>query len=716
MAANRLSKRLKGAANEHLRQICDMSPQNQTSKPQGLVKKHNCLIREPKTVTSFVGADSLPRPSNKKPQNSDTSMLFASSGLTGHNLSLEKMSKFRQKKKRSLVASTRSSNTASRTQSLQVNLEPQEQRRSDSPAESIKSLNVQSPIQDSIRFTSDESSTPQDHEYLLFLLRITEDIIFYSNRDIKDIFDTHIDMNKDRLDVQKMHFHIANLCKELNINCNKFQNILDDDNIVPSDSLQHHYVSNQAFKSCQNCSFIRSSSLYYNNSEHDLRIIEKIGETVNNGDFSNSLLKLIEQFNLGRVTEPLASSSTIGSVVIGVTSQDEPKDFDSFIRELNTGCKPAEFEDDQIASSTRSEDDLIGLTEFPHLELIPPDPSKIPISTLPVKSSIPQLDLKTPTESTLIENNIITSPEYFNEEKFTSNTSFITNGYKSEESAREVNSSNKLSNRKSDITLAHPVNSSAEPRDICNKLKSNSSTTTDINDDDLKLILSAPIKEEDYVMVKGPIYVYKPLLTSEPKLILIGDSDAKKSRSDSMDSHHTFIVPKAPSLHSLNLDNSINDNDTILKLSRAACQFTDMKLLHSDYDLTPEKDEPDSKYHHLMVNGSNSVSGVNMTETLLLNDDYLVVEEFEEKRKEAQVIEEDYVKWEPKLYENSYVMHPKLVPSVSMPKLKFFGERKESFAKHCSEQLLMDVETISQHSSLRSEGEALPIAIIGEMK
>ncbi|XP_066245996.1 uncharacterized protein [Euwallacea similis] len=711
MAVNGLGKRLKGVTNEHLRRIYNTSPRNQTPKPQGLIKKHNCLNTEPKSKTSLIGADSSPRPNKKKPQNTDPSMRLARSYLTGRSLRSEKISKFRQKKKRSLVASTSSSNTASETQSLQMDLEPREQRRSDSPVESSKSLSLQSPRQDSTRFTS----APRDHEYLLFLLRITEDIIFYSNSDVKDIFKTHMDMNKDRLDTQKMHLHIANLCKELNINCKEFQNPFDD-NIVPPDSLQPQHVFNQAFKSCQDCSFIRSSSLYYNNfEENDWRITEKIGETVNTGDFSNSLLKLLEKFSLGRVTEPVAFSSTMGSVLNGVTSEEEPKDFDSFVRELDTGNKTTEFED--IKSSVRSENDLIDLVELPHQEQIPADPPKIPTITLPVITSIPQLDLKTPIKSTPIENRVVTSTENLNEEKLTTNTSFATSEYKSEETSREANSSNKINNRKNENTLMHSIHDSAEPQSISNKFEPNSSTTTNINDEDLKLILSGPIKEEDYVMLKGPIYVYKPLLTSEPRLILIGDSEVKKSRRDSMDSHRTFIVPKEPSLHSLDLDNSMDNNDTFLELARAAyCQFADMKLLHSDYDLTPEKDESGSKYHHLIVDASSSVSGANMTETLLLNDDYLVVKGFEEKKEETNTIEEDYVKWQPKLYENSYVMHRKLVSSASMPKLKFFGERRESFVKHSSEQLLMDVEAISQHSSLRSEGEALPVAIIGEMK
>ncbi|GLV43579.1 Aftiphilin [Carabus blaptoides fortunei] len=59
-----------------------------------------------------------------------------------------------------------------------------------------------------------------DYEYLQFSLRITEDIIrndLYSQREMKRVFNSHVEANRGRLSMTKMLQQIDNLCKELNI-------------------------------------------------------------------------------------------------------------------------------------------------------------------------------------------------------------------------------------------------------------------------------------------------------------------------------------------------------------------------------------------------------------------------------------------------------------------------------------------------------------------
>ncbi|XP_056630011.1 uncharacterized protein LOC130440729 isoform X1 [Diorhabda sublineata] len=66
----------------------------------------------------------------------------------------------------------------------------------------------------------------EEHEYLHFLLRITEDIImnnYISNEDIQRVFQQHIAMNKHVLDEKKMEQHIANLAAELNLSDNELE-------------------------------------------------------------------------------------------------------------------------------------------------------------------------------------------------------------------------------------------------------------------------------------------------------------------------------------------------------------------------------------------------------------------------------------------------------------------------------------------------------------
>lgn len=103
-----------------------------------------------------------------------------------------------------------------------------------------------------------------------------------------------------------MHLHITNLCKELNIDCKEYKAL---ENVDQSDSLNkfqnspngHSYIlSSEAFKSCRDCSVIRTSSLYQMQSiaeDHSLS-----GDNITMGDVSPvtpSLLKLLEKLSLG---------------------------------------------------------------------------------------------------------------------------------------------------------------------------------------------------------------------------------------------------------------------------------------------------------------------------------------------------------------------------------------------------------------------------------
>lgn len=227
----------------------------------------------------------------------------------------------------------------------------------------------------------------------------------------------------------------------------------------------------------------------------------------------------------------------------------------------------------------------------------------------------------------------------------------------------------------------------------------------------LKLFLQEPIKDEDYVMVKGPVYVYKPLLDCEPKLVII--SEPEPPSSPTIHSNRTFTVEDQ--LHSLTeIDKVPSHVENILELTRTCYdQFMDAKLLRSDYDLTPERDESDNKYHHLMVDATSSVSGLNLTESLLLNDDYLVNFEDQESEKALKITsshsidDPKYVKmhFNTRMYENDYVLHRKLFPSISLPKFPFNSKYEDlkiddGSNRQCSDGISFG--TPSQDSSLRS--------------
>lgn len=250
--------------------------------------------------------------------------------------------------------------------------------------------------------------------------------------------------------------------------------------------------------------------------------------------------------------------------------------------------------------------------------------------------------------------------------------------------------------------------------DIYNKDQQNPNLTNCLlPSSPLKLFLQEPIKDEDYVMVKGPVYVYKPLLDCEPKLVII--SEPEPPTSPSIHSHRTFTVENPIELHSLNeIDKVPYHVENILELTRTRYdQFMDAKLLLSDYDLTPERDESDNKYHHLMVDATSSVSGLNLTESLLLNDDYLVnLEELESEKalkihSSRSIDDPKYVKinFKNKMYENDYVLHRRLFPNASLPKFTFNSKYEDVTIDDESNRQFSDgasFGTPSQDSSLRS--------------
>lgn len=226
----------------------------------------------------------------------------------------------------------------------------------------------------------------------------------------------------------------------------------------------------------------------------------------------------------------------------------------------------------------------------------------------------------------------------------------------------------------------------------------------------LKLFLEEPIKDEDYIMVKGPVYVYKALLDCDPKLVIISQPEPPPSPSNH--SHQTFTVENQTELHEI--DQVPSHVENILELTRTCYdQFMDAKLLRSDYDLTPERDESDNKYHHLMVDATSSVSGLNLTETLLLNDEYLVNLEDQESEKALKVTsshsidDPKYVKmnFKTKMYENDYVLHRRLFPNISVPKFTFNSKYEDVTIddgnnRQCSDGVSFG--SPSQDSSLRS--------------
>ncbi|CAH1127627.1 unnamed protein product [Ceutorhynchus assimilis] len=844
---NNLDKSIKGATNEKLRRIYTGSFTQK--KKSFFVKRQDSLNTEGKS-------NQTDRPNTRRNSNATPETVFPPKSQSSTISKCEEMFKFNQKRRR-VVTSSPDINAAN----LHLNLPISEFDQEESVPVSERSKGGSGSVPVSRRSGEGSGSVPvsrqleggstlsgpegcyknvsagwsnraqssEEHEYLMFLLRITEEIISnecYSNADIKRIFQANVELNKNRLNLRKMHIHIYNLCRELNIECEQYFNENNLGDLDASDSppwnfqtstKSHHFVMSDLVKNCQDCSVIRKSSL----KQNDVYISDDI-HMGNIGDgepsYSDSIQKLLGKLSLGRVTECTEpASSTMSSshpnhpIVTNVTETQDIDNFETFMEAIDSDRSlPNELlgfgetaeqankestsislinlresainQDAQIANSKScvefiknetidnvpEKQDVESVNKFEKNEVeeidedipattksnkISSNSSKIPVlitqseenlvaellqskstfqiadSKIAQTKSTPVINpdfVKTPTKSTIGTNTDLeknSTKKTLEMKDFESipvkhSIGINTNLEKPQTSAAlGINTDSEIKSPKSteiiESSMSKKTSLLSKASNIVNKSEKN------VPESPIKITLQGSPNQEDFIMIKGPVYIYKPLLESEPKMIIFENNENSKSRRSSIDSqrsHRTFTVDNSHIFDPV--DQEINETltaksresvQTILAVNKTA--FLSQNLLNSDYDLTPEKDDCENKYHYLMVDAQTSLSGVNLPESLLLNDEYLV--------KETSSSEDNYyVNFDSKMLENNYVIHRKLMSSISMPKLmlnssRLINERGSNSEnsgeldklKKCASDL-MTFDVPSQDSSLRSEGEA----------
>ncbi|XP_030759489.1 uncharacterized protein LOC115884907 [Sitophilus oryzae] len=821
MAMHYWDKRTKGATNEHLRKVYNIPVQ--TPKSRGEVRRHNCLSSETKSEGYLRGQASNSRPiTRRNPTVTPNETLPTRSFSAGSSRRNEKMFRIRHKKRVSL-SSTKSNDTE-----IENITEKQEELDCSEKEVHQKVHNPKMDDKKDVEAISSRSflkTSTEDHQYLLFLLRITEDIIvndFYSNNDIKQVFRLHIEANKQRLDLQKMRFHISNLCKELNLTCPEYELPPKTEADLNTSKPHALYLNNQAFRNCDECSMLRSSSLHKIHSlgnqfmGGDGPLQENDAE--NNIAVSPSLLKVLEKLSLSRVsecTEPVPSTSTVDSP----HTKDESKncrdfeitpllDFDAFVEKLNSNEVIAENLEIENVSSTHfpkletpSRESNVTITQEnqtapskdSNITIIPENGTEF-LENLSNITSTPKLETSKTVvvEFKPVEDEIIELPEEpkppiaktisnstqkeicdtgrtssNKPESVVSVTVQSIESHTSKKDSAIIIEKNDKKPENDDINDEHSVNCLYLNVNLCKDsekeilLSGRSSNVPDQNsslksislspslvqcptlpeiptesnqeETSIQIILKGNFKDEDFVMIKGPVYILKALLDTQPPLVIFnkGSNENTQRRSSvqseasnashrtfTMDSSHHEGVPVIDpigdagfafdfNLHSLDDENSI---ENILELTRRTYrQFIDSKLLNSDYDLTPQKDDNDNKYHHLLVDASSSVSGVNLAENLLLSNDYLVKNN--SKTSSVQVNEEsaknieNYARPEPKqvkIRESNYVNRFGALSNQNVPNVI----RNDKFILNVPQvKTIETVDVASQDSSLVSEGE-----------
>lgn len=133
-------------------------------------------------------------------------------------------------------------------------------------------------------------------------------------------------------------------------------------------------------------------------------------------------------------------------------------------------------------------------------------------------------------------------------------------------------------------------------------------------------------KDADYVLINGPVYVLNDALSPEKRIVLSEkkhiDIDLAPVKEITSETEKNCSHVEQ---HQLNLsDYSVLTQTNLNSKYESNIDFS--RLLQSDYDLTPEKDESSSKYNYLMVDGYTTISSPNVQsngERLTSTENYL---------------------------------------------------------------------------------------------
>lgn len=115
-----------------------------------------------------------------------------------------------------------------------------------------------------------------------------------------------------------------------------------------------------------------------------------------------------------------------------------------------------------------------------------------------------------------------------------------------------------------------------------------------------------------YVLINGPLYILKGALSPERRIVL--------SEENHVDIDVAPVKERPPQVNH-NSNNIVEDNLNLSDYSVVTETDSSLnylnnvsfsRLLHSDYDLTPQRDDCSNKYHYLMVDAYTSISNANL--------------------------------------------------------------------------------------------------------
>ncbi|VEN57472.1 unnamed protein product [Callosobruchus maculatus] len=532
---------------------------------------------------------------------------------------------------------------------------------------------------------SDRSSRSKtdEHEYLQFLLRITEDVIinnYFKNEDIQRVFKSHIEANRGRLQMEKMELQLTRLSKELNIPYTPTSpNIAVEKDATEGQKLLVSPIDTEKLRDCE-CGTKRNLQL--------ISFPNRCLPYEDNNFASNLENILVNRHSLGRVTECTEPTNSLDTIYnannrfsavtvassLGVDSLAPSNEQDvSYQGDKSDGsCNDGSSLTDKERIGSIEEDILFNKLHSRSLPLLSNQHSPVkPEVPLPLVATPPltvdnvvSLARSDTSNKTVISRDSLT-PEVVSS---THIDDMDTNIEPPRDERKHVNQ-DKLGKLK-----AHVV-SSAEAPDIDDSLM-----TTDVTkvhqqkqqkeekytqimiehlekecntNKDVKIIE----KDDNYVLINKPIYVLRNIVESKDGLVFFQEQPTSKDDTveeepeienpvELMEEESRTTVFENPSDSEICIkETNLSDYSIKTESMEKDSLYNYSRLLNSDYDLTPQRDNNvDNKYHYLMLDVATSISNVNLPSNsdLLLTDKYALRSELSDKSNHHLGEEKEY--------------------------------------------------------------------------
>ncbi|CAH1982027.1 unnamed protein product [Acanthoscelides obtectus] len=670
------------------RNICSLAGQRCNIK--GRILSHTCVNKRSPTKSTNV----LPRSSSVPPrmQNKPSPYEIPTKLRKTKSQSMQGKSTHRDDSRRGVTRSkhTKQTRRYSNIPLLQQNIDkdvPVNSRGEDNEGSTSRTQTTDSSRSSMVTSSNNSRKTGRssrsktdEHEYLQFLLRITEDVImnnYFKNEDIQRVFKGHIEANRDRLQMEKMELQLARLAKELHIPYTPTIQNVSEHETTESPKLSNSPINTESLD-CE-CTTKRTLQIVNFTNRH---------LPFEDNNFSNNLENiLVNRHSLGRVTECTEPTNSLDTIYnanrFSATTVASSADSLGAFNEQNANDASENIDGSYNDGSSLTDKEKIGSIEEDilfnklHSRSLPlmsdknsSDINRIVLSkvgTLTQTVNIDDTDSLTRSDmsnKTVISRDSLTteaiSPKNIDntplEEKSTSIESAKDDQDNFKTHVVTLRNSEDSTSLESDRKQVHEVihqNVEKCTQIMIEHLEKECNTNKDVR------IIE---KDNDYVLIDKPIYVLRNIVESKEGLLYFTEQPTpKEDIIEEQEVKHPVEAKEEDSKTEV----FSNASDTEICMKKANLSEYSMKtesiekdslynnysrLLNSDYDLTPQRDsDVDNKYHYLMLDATTSISNVNLPtrSDLLLTDNYAIRSDSESRKRDTVISNDKTILYSP---------------------------------------------------------------------